>query len=299
MFTDFLKQLYSGRFKKLSARDRRLLIYFGIAVLFSFYFGVFFKPNLDKTSNLKKQNQEAKKRLESLIAQFPDSEETKKQLREYYDNLEGIKSRTKEIEGQLLGISGVPKLVKELIMNAQGKKIDFQLVKQKIEEAKDGYSRLDVELEFDSKYEDMLGYLATIERLSPFVKIDGIDVMQSKSDPANLVTTSLNLAAIISPVSQAAPGELSAGGSQAEAKKIELKRSPLTPSIKIGKAKKEKGIKLNGITFRKNGNGSSAIIDNTVVKEGDEVEGFRVEKILPDSVTISDGSESDTLTVER
>lgn len=299
MFIDSLTHLYNGRFKKLNARDRRLVICFGIVVLFSLYFGVSFKPNLDKTSNLKKQNLAAKKRLELLVAQFPNPEETKEQVRGYYDNLETIKSRTKEIEGQLLGISSVPKLVKELITNAQGKKIDFQSVKQKIEEAKDGYSRLDVEVEFDSQYKDMLGYLATIERLSPFVKIDGIDVAQSKSDPANLVTTSLKLTAIISPVSQL-QGELSAQAEQAGVKKIELKRSPLTPSIEIGKAKKKKmGIKLIGITFRKNGASSSAIINNTVVKEGDEFEGVRVEKISPDSVTINDGSESENLTVER
>ncbi|MFH0935368.1 MAG: type 4a pilus biogenesis protein PilO [Candidatus Omnitrophota bacterium] len=299
MFTDSLRQWYNGRVKDLNSKQRRLLVYLAAFLLCLFYFGLFFKPNLDKAAKLKKENRQAKERLESLIAQFPDPEEARKQLRENYANIEEIKSRAKEVEAKLLGISSIPKLVKELISSAQGKKIDFLSVKQQIQEEKNGYSRLDVELEFDSRYEDMLVYLAGIERISPFVKIEGIEVAQSQADPANLVTTSLKMAAIISPDSRL-QGELSEGASAAgDARKIDLKRSPLTPSITIGKAKKKKELKLSGITFKKGGAGSSVIINDSVVKEGDEVAGWKVEKIMADSVTIGDGTESENLTVER
>ena len=298
MFTDSLRQWYNGRVKNLNNKERRLLVYLAVFMLVFLYFSLFLKPNLDKAAKLKKQNLQAKGRLESLIAQFPDPEEARMQLRENYANLEEIKSQAKEVEAKLLGISSVPKLVKQLISSAQGKKIDFLSVKQQIQEEKNGYSRLDVELEFDSRYEDMLVYLAGIERISPFVKIEGIEVAQSQADPANLVTTSLKMAAIISPDS-GLQGQLSEGVSAAGGRKIDLKRSPLTPAIALGKAKKKKELKLSGITFKKGGAGSSAIINDSVVKEGDEVAGWKVEKIMADSVTIGDGTESENLTIER
>lgn len=299
MLTDSLWQWYNGRVKNLKNKERRLLVYFAALLLCLLYFALFFKPNLNKVANLKKQSQQAKERLESLIAQFPDPEEARKQLRENYANLEEVKSQAKEVEAKLLGISSVPKLIKELINSSQGKKIDFLSVKQQVQDEENGYSRLDVELEFDSRYEDMLVYLASIERISPFVKIEKIEVAQSQADPANLVTTSLKMTAIISPDSQL-QGQLSEGASAAgDARKIDLKRSPLTPAIIIGKAKKKKELKISGITFKKGGAGSSAIINDSMVKEGDEVAGWKIEKIMADSVTITDGTESENLTVER
>ena len=63
--------------------------------------------------------------------------------------------------------------------------------------------------------------------------------------------------------------------------------------VKTGK------FKLVGITYRGEGGISSAIINDTIVKAGDEIEGHKVEKILLDSVVINDGTESSELRVER
>ena len=297
MRIDSLIETARGRFNNLTPKNRRLAVYLGIVILFWLYFSVFLKPNINRISDLKKQNRQARKQLDSLIAQFPDPEKARGQLKDFNKELVDIKTRTKEIEAKLLSASSAPQLLKELIKDAQGKKIDFQSVKQEIKPDKSGFSKLSIELEFDATYRDMLIYLAAIEGISGFVKVEGIDLMQSKSDPANLVTVSLKLSALLSPVTHEQPG--SSLSSTQEPRAIELKRSPLTPSIKIGKAKKIKGIMLTGITYRKTAGASSVIINDTVLQQGQEIEGYKVTAIAPDSVTISDGIESDTLTVER
>ncbi len=297
MIIDSLKDIFNNGFKNLSPRNRRRVIILGAVILCWVYFSVFLKPGINRVSELKKQSRQARKQLDSLVGQFPDPQKARAQLKDFNKELIDIKTRTKQIEGGLLSASSAPALLKELIKDAQGKKIDFQTVKQTIEPDKSGFSKLSIELEFDATYRDMLIYLAAIEGVSNFVKIEGIDLVQSKSDPANLVSVSLKLSALLSPGSQGGGGlSLSAGQ---EPRAIELKRSPLTPSIKIGRAKEMKGIKITGITYRKAAGASSAIINDTVVKEGDEIEGYKVVSISPESVVISDGSESETLTVER
>jgi len=286
-----------GRYNNLTPKNKRLAVYLGVAILFWLYFSIFLKPNTDKLSELKKQNRQAKKQLDSLIAQFPEPQKAREELKNFNKELIDIKTRTKEIESKLLSVSSAPALLKELIKDAQGKKIDFQTVKQKIEPDKSGFSKLSIQLEFDAAYRDMLMYLATIEGLTDFIRIEGIELVQAKSDPMNLVSVSLNLSTLLSPEAPQQAGLSLPAARQPRA--IELKRSPLTPSIKMGKSKKIKGITLTGITYRKSVSDSSAIINDTVVKAGQEVEGYKVVTISPDSVVITNGMESVDLTVER
>lgn len=298
MRIDSLIEDVRSRFNNLTAKNKRLAVYLGIFILFWFYFSIFLKPNINKISDLKKQNRQARKQLDSLVAQFPDPQKAEEQLKDFNKEIIEIKTRTKEIESKLLGVQSAPQLLKELIKDAQGKKIDFQSVKQVIEPDKSGFSKLSIELEFDSTYKDMLIYLATIEGISSLVKVEGIELAQAKSDPANLVSVSLKLSALLSSVSQEQTG-LSLSEKQ-EPRAIELKRSPLMPSIKMSKAgKKLKGIKLTGITYRKTAGGSSAIINDTVVKVGDEIEGYKVADISPESVIITDGMDNENLAIER
>lgn len=280
-------------------KDKRLFRYLAAAVLFWLYFSVFLRPNINKISDLKRQGLQARKQLDALTAQFPEPSKAREELKNFNKGLLELGSRTKEIESQMLGASSAPALLRELIKNAQGKKIDFQTVKQNIEPDKSGFSRLSIELEFDSTYRDTLVYLASIERISPFVKVEGIELAQAKSDPANLASVSVKLSALLSPAGQEAAGLSSEAGQPAARPIALLKRSPLTPAIKTAKAKKIKKLELTGITYRKAPGASSAIINGAVVKAGDQIEGYKIEGISPESVTITDGTQSDNLSVER
>ena len=286
---------YKDWFAQLKPRQQRLFITFIIVLCIYVYVGSFLKPTLKRIADLKKEERETKTRTQVLITQFLNLDKAKQELETLRAKVENMKIKTADIESKLLAESQIPQLMAEIVKRSQGLTIDFQSVNQKVESDKDGFSRLYIDLKFDSNYENAVNYIKKLEEISLFAKVEEIDLVQSKLDPRNLINAALRLSAIMGAGTQA---DLDLSPYPDTAAKISISRSPLAPKFIPGQAKKEI-LTLTGITYRGKGKDSSVIINDTVVKVGDTIEGQKIERILFDSVVVNDGIERRTLKVER
>jgi len=287
---------YKNWFNKLKPNQQRLVIW--AAALFSIllFFKIFLNPAFTQISQLRKQEEKNRSRIASLSEQFPDIDKTRSEIKEVEADIANNKRQAFNIESQLFGSPRIPQLLTQLVKCADNLSIDFQSVKQKIETSKEDFNRLYIDLEFDSSYEDAVNYIRKVEEISPFIRVEEAQIVQSKTDPRNLINSSLRLSALLAADSPEAEPFLSEG--EDTGKKLSISRSPLMPKFSLGTSKK-KPLKLTGITFRKEQQASTAIINNTVVRVGDEVEGVEVKEINFDSVVINDGAEDKVLNIER
>ena len=272
-----------------------LFIALFIVIFFSFYLKLFLKPTREKITRLKKQQEENEKRRQSLLSQFPDVAKAMLELEDFQQKINKMKGQSVDVEAKLLNARQVPGLLTELVKSSQELSVELQSVKQKLELDREGFSRLQLELSFESNYENAVNYIKKTEEISPYLKIGQIDLAQSKNDPRNLVNVSLRLEAILA-LTENTQAELPLPSLLEQGEKLKISRSPLKPWLSPASTKKER-LKLIGITYRLNG--STAIINDTVVKTGDEIEGQKVESILADSVIINNGIETKTLKIER
>jgi len=295
----FFLDIYNDWYRSLKQRERYLYILSAMALSALLYFSLFIIPVTKHIKEYKKEIADLGDKQKIILSQLPDVEKTKLEIAEQERVIKTMKLKAENIQSKLLGASQVPKLLMQLVQSAQGMPIDFQSVKQKTESPdKDGVSRLYIDLKFEASYENAVNYIKKIEEVSTYVKIDEIDLAQSKVDPRNLVSVSLKLNAILA-LSADAQGEFSYSvAKDAATNKVIVQRSPLTPKISVGQVKKDLP-RLSGITFRNQPLGSSAILNDNVVKVGDEVAGYKVESILPDSVMVNDGIESKEIKSER
>lgn len=269
-----------------------ILVAFG-----SVYFTFFYKPLKQKVADLNQQEQETKEQSEFFASQLPDLGTLNQELELFKIKINDIDFKNKIVEKKLLTEAQLNQFLTELIKCADGLVTDFHSVKQNVQPDKPGFSRLFIDMKFQSRYEEMVNYVHRIERISPYVKIEDIDIAQAQADPRNLVETNLKISAILG-TGLDAQNTLTATCAKNSSDKLTVARSPLTPSIKTIQ-KKIRTLKVIGITYRSTGFDSSAIINDTIVKEGDEIDGQKVQKILPDSVVLNDGQEDYTLSMTQ
>lgn len=299
MIIEALIGICRKRYSGLRPRERTALALLLAVAAIVIYTAAFFGPSAAKISGLKKQIEETNNRRLVLVSQSPDAAAAKLELEKLNQRIDRIKTETGEIESMLIGEGQVPKLLAELVRCAQGLAIDFQSVKQKVEADKDGISRLHLDIKFESSYPNTAAYVKRVEAISPFIKIGGIDLGQSKSDPRNMVSVSLKFSAILA-YKEGVAAEFSPrpAAAEDESAKLDITRNPLLS--KYGRAGgRKKALKLTGITYYEKTSLASAIINDTVVKAGDEIEGHKIERVLWDSVVLNDGVESKILKVER
>lgn len=282
-------------FNSLQVKEKRLAAVFFLVLCSTVYFNSFLKPLSDRVVIFKKQKQESLKQLRVLSDRFPDLDKSRSELANIKKSIVQMKLRNGEIEKGLLTSAQLPKLLNEIIGRAGALSIEFQSIKQKIDSTGEGGSRLFIEARFDSNYADAVNYTRMVETILPFVKVEEVEAVQAKSDPLNLVTVTLKLSALLAEGGGERPGMQF---KPVEGTKISVTRNPFKASFIIVQGKK-KILKISGITVGKRGMGSTAIINDTVVRPGDIIEGQRVESIDAGSVTVNDGSGNYLLAIER
>ena len=277
-------------FKKLTTRQKVLIIGLALAVGVSIYIQLIYKPTSRRIRTYRFQLLKTKGRLEELESKLPD-------LRKQKDNIDFLKIEFKkvedqieEMEGTLPGRGQTTQLLAELTRQANDLDIDLTSIRQKIDRYED-YSRLFVELKFNAAYRDTLNYIRRLEAISPYLIVEEIDISEPKKIEE---TTAVRLALltllgeVYVPESFKAPAE----GPPVEAGR-DIFISSRSPVSKIRTSE----LKLMGITWR--GERSTAIINNEVVRIGDKVGNLKVKQILLESVILTDGLEDFVVSIER
>lgn len=292
-----LIDIFNNWYNKLKSGERRLFFVFAAVLAVSFYLSAFLRPTLAEVSRLKKQQQENQNRLGMLKSQLSSDPKLQQDIGIIKQNLKNFKLNISDAESKLINVSQEQQLLTEFIKHAQGLAIDLESVKQDIKEEKDGFARLYIYLKFASNYKKLVSYIRKIEAISSFVKIEEMELVQSKNEPLTSVEASIVLSAILS-YELGNQGQLSLSPKDSDAEVVNLQRSPFTPRFTTEKTKR-KNLKVTGITYRDNGAGSTAIINGTILKAGEQIEGVKIERILPNSIIIDNGVEKETLKLER
>jgi|GEM_PF-1674173 len=280
-------------YNKRNPGERRLLLALAVISACSLYFLLILKPSLNEIAGLKRRQQEYLGQLEKIKLQYPDVVKSRREIADIKQSTAGLKSGIEGIESKLISVSREQVLLTEIIKQAQELDIDLESVKQDVKEEKGGFYRLSIDLKFSAPYRKIPVYITGVESLAPVIAIEKMALSQSKNDPVLLVDVSLTLNTILSRTENASVEITSAKRGKETA---DFKRSPFAPAFLSGKSQR-KNLKVNGITY--SAEGSTAIINGTIVRVGDSVEKMEVKRILKDSVIIDTGAGEETLFLSR
>lgn len=274
-------------FKKISPRERILLVAFITVMALGFYFQSIYKPLSRQIAVFKVQVEKSKSRLNELKAKFPQIEKQKQAMRSLKAESQNLFSQIDKIEKNIPPKNTVSQLLSELIGRAKGLKLVS--VRQKVEEDKER-SRIFIELKFNASYKEVINYIRKIESISPFLVIEELDISPAKTKedtPVKVILSSLL-------------GEVTtAGAIRTETDKvgIEIKRDIFISKAKPVSALKDIDLKLEGITY--NPTNPTAIVNNEVIKANSTIGRFTVKEIRPNEIILTDGIEEHILSIEK
>jgi len=277
-------------FKKLRTREKTLLIGLAVAVGFSLYFQVMYKPLSRKITRYKFQIEKSKSRLGELETKFPQIENQRRNIHSLDVECNLLLDKISEVEKALPSKKSAAQLLSELTKQAKGLKM--YSIRQKMDSG-DEYSRIFIELKFNAPYENTINYIRKVESVSPFLAIEELDISEPKGrkeaggTPTKLVLSSL--------MGETPTAELFKAEEQKEA--LEVSRDIFVSKSRPVSTIRKAELKLQGITY--NPEGSTAIVNGDVVRVGSEVGSLQVKEIRPEEVILTDGTEDHILLIER
>lgn len=290
--------LFKNWYRSLKPVEKRLLGMLIVIGLISGYFNFFFKPTVQQVDRFKQEEKKNQEHLQMLMLQYPDVRRAKEAVSGLEAGVEEMALKVKNIESALLNETQVPQLLTELIKCAQVLDVELESVKQEALEDRNGFLRLRIEIRFTSAYSAAVNYLEKIEKISPFLKIDEMEVAQFRDNPVKIVQGFIKLNTILKYAAEEEGRLFSASGESPLEAEEKYERNPFAPKFAAKKVRR-KDLRLSGITYRARGDGSSAIINGALVRAGDRFgEEVVVKEILPGSVIVNDGIESYALYLE-
>ena len=288
--------------KRINALDKRqklILALLVFALFFNFYVNKLVKPKFVKMRQLRAEAIRLDSQVDKLKAQIPDLAKEKLLLDEAFRDNRKLKERLTGLEKQLPVYSRIPQLLGVLVKEAQDYEVDLISVKPKGTKADQQYSRLDIEMQFNTTYYSLTNYLARLESLSQFLSTTDLVLEEPKEQFfEGGITTTMVLSTILSP-SPSMPGNLTQEPAPlAEVKPIDVERNPFTPQENVSGYVKKSKYNLSGITYA--GESSTAIINNKVYRIGDYLDKKRlIKQILNNMVIIYNGHSTEVLMLQR
>ena len=268
-------------FKNLSAREKLILAALAVMLVFGAYMRmihmVFSKSKEAQLTRIKKYNTQIKE----LNSKLPALDEQKARIDSLNKDCERMTEEVNKIEMKMPLRKDTSQLIGEFTRLANRAKLIS--IRQKVA-TQEGYNRILIEVTLNASYPEAIYYISRIESISPFLRVEEVDINDSKGKsaeeggaPVRLVVSSL--------LGDTAPDNV------LKASEEELK--PVKRDILISKTKpveklNEKDFKLEGITY--NSIMPTAILNGEVFRVGAEIKGLKVKQILPDQVVLTDGS---------
>lgn len=289
---------------RLERRQRILLSFLILTLLFSLYFNKLLKPKISQLRHLKLEWSQLNSEMLNLKMQMPSLDKERLLLREAEVRNKQLKARIMDLEKELPESYRIPQLLGELAKQAGGYNIDFLYIKPKsVSKPEEGqeYAHLDIEMQFNAPYYDFRDYLMRLERLSAFLNISDIVIEEIKDEGfVGGTTVTLLLSTLLSKETQRLVSRQPLLTEESAQKKegVFLERIPFLPdSRRIKEYFKSTKYTLSGITFA--GLNSTAIINNELYRIGDSLnEGWAIKQILPNMVIISRGRQTETLMLD-
>ena len=306
------------RWQRLSRRGRMALMALGLVCLAFWSYQALYRPQAVKVKKVQGESLALRQQLERMKAELPDLELERQQQAQQTKAIEQLQKELAELESRLPGASELDQLLGEVTRREKGLQVTFESIRQQLNEESEP-PVVSFGVGFKTTYEGLVSYLRRLERLSPFLSITQLEVTQAKAEakeaeaeekeeakeeaeeeeaevtegPGGLVEARLTLA---TPLRTSAEGGRALATERPAVEKVSLPRSPFFSRRQLTSKTKPRDLKLSGITGK--GATGTAIINEEVVRVGDKVDHLRVTQILPDRVTLTDGVELYTLTLE-
>ena len=137
-------------------------------------------------------------------------------------------------------------------------------------------------MKFYSAYQDAVKYLASLESLSPFLKVEEMEILEPKGKSVELGGSPVRLL-----VSCLLSDNPEGGALKATSPSVSVKRDILSSTSRPLQMLQESKFDLEGITF--DPKNPTAIINGDVYAVGSDLEGYTVKEIRRDSVVLFDG----------
>ncbi len=287
------------RINALDKRQKTILALLVFALFFNVYVNKLVKPEFVKMRRLRADAIRLDGQVDKLRAQIPDLDKEKVLLDQALRENRKLKDRLQALEKQLPVYSRIPQLLGVLVKEAQDYEVDLISVKPKGTKSDQQYSRLDIEMQFNTTYYSLTNYLARLESLSQFLSATELVIEEPKDAFfEGGITTSLVLSTILSPAPPS-PGNLTQEPAPLkEVAPISVERDPFAPKETIAGYTKKSKYSLSGITY--SGDNSTAIINGNVYRTGDYIDKKRrVKQILSNMVVVDNGHGTEILMLNR
>ncbi len=257
-----------------------------------------YKPLKKDGATYKFQTQKLESRLEELKAQFPTLEEQRGSIKSVEAENEKVDKKIVEIDRTIPSKNDASRLISEITRRAT--EFELSSVQQKMEEG-GVYSRIYIELDFNTSFDKAVDFIKRTEGISPFLKIEEMSISEptAKSKAPGLAVSML-LSCLLREDTEAAwaPEKKDRGVSEKPVEVSNIFASRAKPAVIDKKKEKTKAeMQLEGITYT--AWNQTAIINNDVVKVGMYVGTYQVKEIGPNIVILTDGVEEIALSIKR
>ncbi len=277
---------------KLKPREKLLVVAIGAVVLGVLYMRMVYAPVQQKITTYQSQIKKAQKQLNELKAKTPQDVQVSGNVSQLQEETARLASEMSSIEKDMPSKFQLSQLVGELTRLSSEVKLDS--VKQKI--VKDqSFSRVFMEIKFYSNFTDTIKYMAAIESISPFIRVDEMEILEPKGKSVELGGAPIRL--LVSCLLADTADGVVLKAKQEQVDMTEKFRDVMASSARPTAELEASKFALEGITFYPRN--PTAIINGDVYQQNSEISGYKVKKILSDSVVLSDGVQDHLLSLKN
>lgn len=259
------------------------------AALFGLYMKWVDQPISKRVTYYKSQIQRSEAQLRDLQTKTPQDVEIAKKI-------EGLQEREAELSEKL---SDLEKQVPSRLYTSQlvarvtelAGQVKLESIKQNVLKEQTN-SRMILEVKFYSTFLDAVQYVAAVESISPFLRVDEFELLEPAGKSVELGGAPVRIVISCLLSDSENKSVLSSG----EVPDVGVKRDILSSSMKPTEMMSDDKFVLEGVTY--DPRNPSAIINGDVFQVNSEIGGFKVKKILADSVVLTDGVQDHLLSLK-
>ena len=273
------------QWQKRSLRERFWVMAVVLLCLWGVSYSILLRPQAQKIQKLRLEKQGLARQVEAAQLGLPDLKLKHELLKMKKGEIALLKEELAGVESRLPSKDGLNHLFGELVTQAEGLEISMDAIKQRLGET-DEFPEAAIEISGTATYEAVVNYLHRAERLSPFLRIGSLEMKEPQKGTSQRQQIALTL---VMPLSSTEGAGLMSFPEGPQAAKLTLPKSIFVTRAPVER-KKSQELKVTGIAL--NGQASTAIVNDQVVRVGSGIDDLIVKQIVPGFVVLSDGEES-------
>ncbi len=287
---------YRKVYDRQPARTKILIGLLFLAFCFSLLINFVYRPQQRLLADYRQEIVSLKNRQLDLKARIPDVESQRKLLERERNALNVLTDELKNLEAELPQQDSLPTLLGELIRQTRGDLVEFRSIKPMEVGEKEAYDRMNIEMQLTADFSGLLNYSRRLETIFPFMTINEVAMQESSQERFSRLDIKLVVSTLLN--------DKTTGGGIRELKKdlafeaVIFENNPFVSSVfqKTSLAE-DQDYQISGIIYQ--GQTPTVIINDEVFTVGDYLDGYQVEKIMRNSVILSDGFSAFELKMEE